>query len=138
MNRDELLSVLRPFAEFAAENSVADGWNDGWTDTGAKISSESICDHFSSDDFIEARRAYEALSAEGDESIDLSLLPKSDTSMAVFWKLGNDGEGGDPALFKATVLLVWPFSHKQFEAVEDTPALAFATAARKAQAEIAA
>lgn len=54
---------------------------------------------------------------------------------ATFWRVGNDGEGGDPSLFKAEVLVVTSFASKQHVAVADAGALALCAAALRARQE---
>ena len=64
----------------------------------------------------------------------MSLLPETDAATAIFWKVGNDGEGGDPSLFKATVLVCSAFTSKAYSAVAVTAALALAAACLRARA----
>lgn len=53
--------------------------------------------------------------------------------VSVFWRVGNDGEGGYPGLFKAEVLIVSPLTSKQSNAVADTAALALTSATLRAR-----
>jgi hypothetical protein len=64
----------------------------------------------------------------------MTLVPKSDGNDAYFWTVGHDGEGPDPSDFKARVLHVTPFVHKQSSAVAATPALALTAACLRARA----
>jgi hypothetical protein len=64
----------------------------------------------------------------------MTLVPESDDSRAVFWRLGNDGEGGNPGDFKAEVLIASTFAAKQFVGLADTAALALCAAALRARA----
>lgn len=51
-----------------------------------------------------------------------------------FWRVGNDGAGADPSLFKAEMLR--PMLHRlPYTAVADTPALALCAAALKARSQ---
>jgi hypothetical protein len=75
------------------------------------------------------------LEASAYESAAMMLLPESDADTAVFWRLGNDGEGGDPSLFKAEVLTVSAFTSTSYTAVAETPALALLSAILKAAAQ---
>lgn len=62
-------------------------------------------------------------------SIDaaLSLMPSE-----AFWRLGHDGEGGDPSLFLATVFTPEiDRASRPFDAVASTPALALLAAILK-------
>lgn len=72
------------------------------------------------------------LAAEAYESAAMTLLPATDVTTAVFWRVGNDGEGGDPALFKAQVLIVTPFTSSQFIGLADTAPNAITAAALRA------
>jgi hypothetical protein len=78
----------------------------------------------------------EPLNYLGSLDAAMSLLPKSDAATAVFWKVGNDGEGGDPALFKATILVAHVFTSKAFSSVADTAPLAIVSASLRARAAI--
>lgn len=64
----------------------------------------------------------------------MSLISEADASTAIFWKVGNDGEGGDPSLFRATVLVCTIFASATYSAVADTPALALTAASLRAHA----
>lgn len=50
-----------------------------------------------------------------------------------FWRLGHDGEGPDPASFKAEILIV---GAGHFVAVADTPAAALTAACLRARASL--
>lgn len=63
----------------------------------------------------------------------LTLLPETDAAAATFWKVGNDGEGGDPSLFKATILVATALTSRSFSAVADTAPLAITAAALRAR-----
>ena len=65
-------------------------------------------------------------------SIDaaMTLVPEGDPAFsATFWRLGNDGEGADPAEFKAEILLCSMLTSKRLSATASTPALALCAAA---------
>lgn len=62
----------------------------------------------------------------------LTLVPDSDDRTAVFWQIGNDGAGGNPADFLARVLVCTDLTSREYKAVSATPALAVSAAALKA------
>ena len=65
-------------------------------------------------------------------SIDaaMTLVPEGEPAFsATFWRLGNDGEGADPAEFKAEILLCSMLTSKRLSATASTPALALCAAA---------
>lgn len=64
----------------------------------------------------------------------MTLMPDATASEGVFWKVGHDGEGADPCLFKATILVVTMFTSRKFEAIADKPALALTAASLRARA----
>lgn len=65
----------------------------------------------------------------------LTLLPAAEAGYSVvFWRLGNDGEGGDPAAFKAEVLICAMLASQRFAATAVTPALALCAAVLRARA----
>ena len=68
-------------------------------------------------------------------SIDaaLTLVPSGDDQTAVFWQVGNDGQGGNPADFLARVLVCSGFTSRETKAVATTPALALCAAALRAK-----
>jgi hypothetical protein len=63
----------------------------------------------------------------------LTLVPDQAADEAVFWRVGNDGEGGNPADFKAEIYVTSLLVGKQFNGTAATPALALAIAALKAR-----
>ena len=65
----------------------------------------------------------------------LTLVPESDDTRAVFWRLGNDGEGGNPGDFKAEVLVASTYTAKTFSGLADTAPLALCAAALRAREE---
>lgn len=65
----------------------------------------------------------------------MALVPESDETRAVFWRLGNDGEGGNPGDFKAEVLAASTYSAKTFCGLADTAPLALCAAALRARGE---
>lgn len=77
---------------------------------------------------IEPQRSYTA-------SIDaaLTLVPGSNEHTALFWQLGNDGAGGNPADFLARLLICTNLTSREFRAVAATPALALCIAALRAR-----
>jgi hypothetical protein len=63
----------------------------------------------------------------------MTLLPEAEAGYsATFWRVGNDGEGGDPAAFKADVLVCAMLTSQRFASVASTPALALCAAALRA------
>lgn len=64
----------------------------------------------------------------------MTLVPASDDTRAVFWRLGNDGEGGNPGDFKAEVLVASTYTAKTFSGLADTAPIALCAAALKARA----
>ena len=65
----------------------------------------------------------------------LTLVPDDDADRPFFWRLGHDGEGPDPAAFKAELLqcsTLRPMT--TVTAVADTPATAFCAAALRGRA----
>lgn len=77
------------------------------------------------DGYVKPLRAFTA-------SIDaaMTLVPEGDPAFsATFWRLGNDGEGADPAEFKAEILLCSMLTSKRLSATASTPALALCAAA---------
>lgn len=63
-----------------------------------------------------------------------TLMPESTPDRAVFWRSGNDGEGGDPSLFMAEILVAGVFTSRSFTAVADTEPLARLAACLRALA----
>lgn len=64
----------------------------------------------------------------------MTLLPEAEAGYsATFWRVGNDGEGGDPSDFKAEVLCCSQLTSRQSKAVAATPALAICAAALRAR-----
>lgn len=68
-------------------------------------------------------------------SIDaaLTLVPGSNEHTALFWQLGDDGAGGNPADFLARLLICTNLTSHQFRAVAATPALALCIVAIRAR-----
>jgi hypothetical protein len=64
----------------------------------------------------------------------MMLMPETNDDRAVFWRLGNDGEGGNPGDFKAEILIASTFAAKEFPAVAKTAPLALCAAALRARA----
>jgi len=83
---------------------------------------------------VEEKRRVEDLPAYT-TSLDsaVTLVPGSDDA---FWRVGHDGEGPDPSLFKAQVLLCESVSDycANSTAVAETPAAALTAAALRARA----
>jgi hypothetical protein len=83
------------------------------------------------------------LAGEGCTDIAPSYTASLDVALSLiepdeYWRLGNDGEGADPADFKATVTSHDEEANLHFhDAVASTPALALAAAALKAYARSA-
>lgn len=67
----------------------------------------------------------------------MTLVPEDASETATFWQIGNDGEGGDPALFKVRILIVSRLASEKHIGLADTPALALTAAALRARANIA-
>lgn len=63
----------------------------------------------------------------------VTLVPESLDDRAVFWRLGNDGEGGNPGDFKAEILVASIYAAKEFPAVAETAPLALSAAALRAR-----
>lgn len=61
----------------------------------------------------------------------MTLTKVDDPAVSTFWRVGNDGEGGDPGSFKAEVYHVSLVGHRRGVAVSDVPACALAAAALK-------
>lgn len=80
-----------------------------------------------------------ALSYTASLDAAMSLVPDLEAAEAgysdIFWRLGNDGEGGNPADFKAEVLICSMFTSKRFAATAITPALALCAASLRARSQ---
>ena len=68
-----------------------------------------------------------------DAAMSLYSTPGPETHTAVFWQLGNDGEGGDPALFKARILIATGLTSTQHIGLASTAPLALCIAALRAK-----
>lgn len=69
------------------------------------------------------------------ESIDAAMmLVREDAQRLRFWRVGNDGEGGDPSAFKAEILVVTNLTSVTSKAIAATPALALCAASLRARA----
>jgi hypothetical protein len=81
------------------------------------------------DGYIKPLRAFTA-------SLDaaMTLVPEGCDERVLFWRLGNDGEGGNPGDFKAEILIVSTFAAKEYPAVAATAPLALCAAALRARA----
>ncbi|WP_341893788.1 hypothetical protein [Ferrovibrio terrae] len=64
----------------------------------------------------------------------LTLLPAHGPDCAAFWRVGNDGEGGDPSLFKAEVLIARGLISNRQTGVALTAPMALCIAALKTMA----
>lgn len=68
-------------------------------------------------------------------SLDAAMtLVLEDAHRLRFWRIGNDGEGGDPSAFKAEILAVTNLTSTTSKAIGATPALALCAAALKSLA----
>lgn len=69
-----------------------------------------------------------------DRSLDaaVSAVPYNAPDRLVFWRVGNDGEGANPAAFKAEILLAGKFTSPAFRAVAAAAPLAMCIAILKA------
>ena len=70
-------------------------------------------------------------------SIDaaMSLVPSNTEHTVVFWQIGNDGEGANPADYLARILICSNLTSKEYRATAATPALALCSAALRAGGE---
>lgn len=63
----------------------------------------------------------------------MTLVPEGGDDTLIFWRSGNDGDGGNPDAFKAEILVVTGFTSKSHKAVAATEALARSAAALRAR-----
>lgn len=68
----------------------------------------------------------------GDLQDAVSAVPENKADRLVFWRVGNDGEGANPADFKAEILLAGKFTSPAFQAVAATAPLAMCAAILRA------
>lgn len=62
----------------------------------------------------------------------MSLVPEDNDHTAVFWQIGNDGAGGNPADYLCRVLVCSHVASKEYRSTAATPALALCAAALRA------